>query len=97
MADKDKASSYDDAAPVSQDFASTLNQLEALVGRLESGELTLEASLAAFERGVQLTRDAQRRLDEAELKVRALTERSDGSLGEVPFDTSSVSPERGHE
>lgn len=75
----------------SKDFASTLEQLETLVSRLESGALTLEASLAAFERGIRLTRDAQQRLDGAELKVQALLEQSDGSLEGVPFDEPSSS------
>ena len=78
------------------DFAATLDRLEALVGQLESGELTLEASLAAFEQGVRLTRDAQTRLDEAELKVRALVERPDGALDEVSFATPST-PEAGND
>ncbi|ATJ81039.1 exodeoxyribonuclease VII small subunit [Halomonas beimenensis] len=72
-----------EAAP--GDFAATVERLEALVERLESGELTLEGSLAAFEQGVRLTRDAQRRLDEAELKVRTLTEGEDGGIDLQPF------------
>ena len=63
-----------------QDFASTLAALEQIVEQLESGNMPLEASLAAFERGVSLTRAAQQRLDAAELKVQALQTRSDGSL-----------------
>ncbi|GAA0560326.1 exodeoxyribonuclease VII small subunit [Halomonas salifodinae] len=82
MADKDTATP-EGAEP--QDFAATLERLETLVERLESGELSLEASLAAFEQGVGLTRDAQRRLDEAELQVRRLVEQDDGSLGIAPF------------
>ncbi|MBS9404615.1 exodeoxyribonuclease VII small subunit [Halomonas sp. TRM85114] len=62
------------------DFAATVEQLEKLVERLESGELSLEGSLSAFEQGVRLTRDAQRRLDEAELKVRTLIEAPEGSV-----------------
>ncbi|MFG6176231.1 exodeoxyribonuclease VII small subunit [Halomonas sp. THAF12] len=73
----------DEAAPA--DFAATVERLEALVSRLESGELTLEGSLEAFEQGVRLTRDAQRRLDEAELKVRTLTEGEDGGMDLQPF------------
>lgn len=69
-----------------EDFAATLERLEALVNRLESGDLSLEASLTAFEQGVTLTREAQRRLGEAELKVQALVEQPDGSIGEIPFD-----------
>lgn len=74
---------------VPQDFAATLTQLERLVSQLESGELTLEASLAAFERGIRLARDAQGRLDSAELKVQALLEQADGGLQPVPFDAMS--------
>lgn len=67
------------------DFAATVERLEQLVERLESGELSLEGSLSAFEEGVRLTRDAQRRLDEAELKVRTLTEGPDGGVELEPF------------
>ena len=63
-----------------QDFAATVAQLETIVERLESGELSLEDALTAFEQGVRLTRDAQQRLDSAELKVRALSEDTDGKL-----------------
>ncbi|MDR5903816.1 exodeoxyribonuclease VII small subunit [Halomonas qiaohouensis] len=73
--------------PAPQDFAATLERLEALVARLESGSLSLEDSLAAFEQGVGLTRDAQQRLDAAELRVRQLIEQPTGELGEAPFDT----------
>ncbi|MCO7246067.1 MULTISPECIES: exodeoxyribonuclease VII small subunit [unclassified Halomonas] len=69
-----------------QDFATTVEQLETIVERLESGELSLEDALTAFERGVRLTRDAQQRLDNAELKVRALSEDNDGRLNVTPFD-----------
>lgn len=68
-----------------QDFAATVEQLETIVERLESGELSLEDALTAFEQGVRLTRDAQQRLDSAELKVRALSEDSDGRLNVAPF------------
>ncbi|WP_251975970.1 exodeoxyribonuclease VII small subunit [Salinicola avicenniae] len=83
---------------VPQDFAATLTQLEHLVSRMESGELTLEASLAAFEQGIRLTRDAQGRLDSAELKVQALLEQADGQLQAVPFDAApDASGGNGHE
>ncbi|SDI94286.1 exodeoxyribonuclease VII small subunit [Billgrantia gudaonensis] len=67
------------------DFAATVARLERLVEQLEGGELSLEGALSAFEEGVRLTRDAQRRLDEAELRVRTLTERGDGSADLQPF------------
>ena len=55
------------------DFETTLEQLEDLVQKMESGELGLEESLQAFERGVKLTRQCQTALKDAELKVQALT------------------------
>ncbi|PIE02120.1 MAG: exodeoxyribonuclease VII small subunit [Thiothrix nivea] len=48
-------------------------ELEALVQRMESGELSLEDSLREFERGVQLTRLCQEQLQAAEQRVRILT------------------------
>ncbi|AQU84249.1 MAG: exodeoxyribonuclease VII small subunit [Halomonas sp.] len=74
--------------PPAQDFAATVSQLETLVERLESGDLSLEDALTAFEQGVRLTRDAQQRLDAAELKVRALSEDRDGRLKVAPFATT---------
>jgi exodeoxyribonuclease VII small subunit len=59
-------------------FEAALDELEQLVERMEAGDLTLEQSLAAFERGVALTRDCQKALKEAELRVQALTETSAG-------------------
>ena len=76
-----------DNTPPAQDFAATVSQLETIVERLESGELSLENALTAFEQGVRLTREAQQRLDNAELKVRALSEDRDGKLDITSFAT----------
>lgn len=67
------------------DFEQSLAALQALVERLETGELSLEESLAAFEQGIGLTRECQAALTQAEQKVRILLER-DGELEEEPFD-----------
>jgi exodeoxyribonuclease VII small subunit len=67
------------------DFEQSLAELQALVERLETGELSLEDSLSAFEQGIRLTRDCQSSLNQAEQKVRILLER-DGELAEAPFD-----------
>ena len=53
-----------------------LDNLENLVERMESGELTLEESLKAFEEGVRLSRDCQQALQQAEQKVRILLEQN---------------------
>ncbi|MBV2134828.1 exodeoxyribonuclease VII small subunit [Pseudomonas sp. MAP12] len=57
------------AAP---DFEQSLTELQTLVERLESGELSLEDSLAAFEQGIRLTRECQGALSQAEQKVQIL-------------------------
>ena len=59
------------------DFEAALGELEALVTKMESGTLSLEDSLAAFERGVKLTRQCQSALRSAELRVKALTQEGD--------------------
>jgi exodeoxyribonuclease VII small subunit len=58
------------------DFETAMRELEALVERLEKGDLPLEESLAAFEQGVMLTRSCQTALKEAEQKVEILLKRA---------------------
>jgi exodeoxyribonuclease VII small subunit len=55
----------------------SLEELEALVTRLESGDLSLEQALKEFERGVKLTRQCQSALQEAEQKVEILMRKSE--------------------
>ena len=55
----------------------SLEELEALVTRLESGDLPLEQALKEFERGVKLTRQCQAALQEAEQKVEILLRKSE--------------------
>ncbi|MBL7250468.1 exodeoxyribonuclease VII small subunit [Alloalcanivorax sp. C16-2] len=62
-----------------------LDSLEALVERMESGELTLEESLQAFEQGVKLTRECQQALTQAEQKVRILLDQ-DPEGEPAPFE-----------
>ena len=70
------------------DFEKSLDELETLVRDLEQGELSLEQSLAAFERGVKLTRQCQSALKSAEQRVEQLVQTSDGSLETRPFSES---------
>jgi exodeoxyribonuclease VII small subunit len=58
------------------DFEASMRALEELVERLEQGDLPLEESLAAFERGVMLTRACQTALKEAEQKVEILLKKA---------------------
>ncbi|KAA0690138.1 exodeoxyribonuclease VII small subunit [Halopseudomonas laoshanensis] len=70
---------------VAVDFEQSLGDLQKLVERLESGELSLEDSLTAFEQGVALTRDCQQALSQAEQKVQLLVEQH-GTLTTETFD-----------
>lgn len=56
------------------DFERSLRELEALVEKMEAGNLSLEESLKYFERGIGLTRLCQKALAEAEQKVKILLE-----------------------
>ena len=55
-----------------EDFETALAELEALVATMESGSLALEQSLAAYARGVALTRLCQQKLAQAEQQVNVL-------------------------
>ena len=68
------------------DFEAALAELEALVEKMEQGDLSLDESLQQFERGVQLTRSCQRALKEAEQKVQILLEK-DGEQSLERFDS----------
>ena len=56
-----------------------MRDLEEIVERLEHGDLPLEESLKAFERGILLTRTCQSALKEAEQKVEILLKRAGGA------------------
>ncbi len=72
------------------DFETALAELEALVEKMEQGELSLDESLQQFERGVQLTRACQQALKEAEQKVQILQQK-DGQETLEPFDSDAGS------
>jgi exodeoxyribonuclease VII small subunit len=58
--------------PKLPDFEQSLTELEALVARLEQGDVPLEEALTTFERGVALTRQCQTALRTAQQKVEVL-------------------------
>jgi exodeoxyribonuclease VII small subunit len=69
------------------DFEHLMQQLEALVTQMESGDLSLEASLQAYEEGVRLTRLCQQHLASAEQRVLRLQEQQ-GQVGFEPLNLS---------
>jgi len=69
-------------------FEEALKQLEAIVSRLELGDLPLEEALSIFEEGIRLTKLCSQRLSEAERRVNILVRSADsatGGLEERPF------------
>ena len=66
-------------------FEEAMSELETLVRRLEQGELPLEESLAAFERGMALVRSLAARLEDVAQRVEVLLRASDGSLVTRPL------------
>lgn len=67
-------------------FEEAMAELETLVAQMEEGDLSLDDSLKAFERGVLLTRQCQQALGQAELRVKTLTEA--GTLEELNSEDS---------
>jgi len=67
-------------------FEGLYAELEETVRRLEAGDLTLDESLALFERGTDLAEQCNNLLDSAELRVRQLATRPDGSTESEPFE-----------
>ena len=66
--------------PMRQNFEAALEELEQVVEQLESGELPLDASLAAFEKGVGLVKFCNYKLNEVEKKVEFLVKDKEGKL-----------------
>ena len=65
-------------------FEAGLEELERLVKELEKGDLPLEQSLALFEKGMALSTECKRQLEEAETKVELLTKRG-AEIIPIPF------------
>lgn len=69
------------------DFEQSLSELEALVEEMETGKLSLEASLSKFEKGIALTQNCQNALKSAEQRVNILLEKN-GEPSLAPFNES---------
>ena len=72
------------AAKKSPNLEKAMSDLEQIVEQLEGGELSLEKSLAQFEKGVKLSRDCQKALTEAEQKVQILLGEELKDAGDPP-------------
>ena len=74
-------------------FEEAIADLEHVVEQLESGDLSLEDSLAAFEKGVGLVRYCNQTLSEVEKKVELLVKDKDGQLKLKAFGTPAADSE----
>jgi exodeoxyribonuclease VII small subunit len=63
--------------PTIKDFESALTELDAIVKKMEEGDLTLEKSMELYERGLQLSRFCHSTLEAAEQRVEVLNERGE--------------------
>lgn len=67
------------------DFNKGLNELEDIVNKMESGDLTLDDSIKYFEKGIELSKKCQKALNEANERVVKLT-KEDDYKNETSFD-----------
>ncbi|MBQ8357205.1 MAG: exodeoxyribonuclease VII small subunit [Clostridia bacterium] len=72
-------------------FEKSLEELQNIVTALEAGNVGLDESLGLYERGVELVRLCNKRLDEAQQRVDAVRTASDGTLTTEPFVGESES------
>lgn len=74
------------ARPRSNEFEKAFQQLEKIVGRLESEELPLDESLQLFEEGIRLSRFCHQRLEEVEKKIELILADAKGEPVTEPFE-----------
>lgn len=71
-------------------FEDELADLESVVSQIHSGELSLEESINAFERGVALVRSLNQKLDDVERRVELLMRGAEGELKPAPYQGEGV-------
>jgi exodeoxyribonuclease VII small subunit len=74
------------AAVEEKNFEAALKGLEEIVEELQKGDLPLDRMLELFEKGVKLSRECQKRLDEAERKVELVLKGANGETTTKPFE-----------
>ena len=71
-------------------FETGLKKIEALVHKLEGGEISLEDSIKAFEEGMKLVKLCEEKLSEAQKKIDILTEDKGGKRRARPYPTEET-------
>ena len=64
----------------SESFEQLFHELEATVAKLEAGDLSLDESLALFQRGMELSKKCGEMLDHAELRIKELVPQANGEV-----------------
>jgi exodeoxyribonuclease VII small subunit len=73
-------------SPKKPDFERSLARLEEVVRRLENANLSLDEAMKLFEEGVELSRECQKQLEQAEGRVEILLKKADGKMVTEPFE-----------
>ena len=68
------------------EFEQSLARLEEIVRKLESANLPLDDAMKFFEEGMQLSRDCQKQLEQAEARVEILLKKAGGEISAEPFE-----------
>lgn len=74
--------------PQEESFEKSFSELESIVAKLEAGDLSLDESLALFQRGMELSKKCGAMLDQAELRIKQLVPQANGELGEEEIEES---------
>jgi len=73
--------------PQAMNFEDALGELQNIVKELEAGETNLEGAINAYERGVNLKRQCEEKLRQAQLRVEKIeTDAGGAATGTEPFD-----------
>ena len=67
-------------------FEQLFSELESVVAKLETGDLSLDESLALFQRGMELSKKCAELLEKAELRIKELVPQANGELGVEDFE-----------
>ncbi len=75
--------------PKKPDFERCLARLEEVARKLESANLPLDEAMKLFEEGVELSRECQKQLEQAEGRVEILLKKADGRIAAEPFEAEN--------
>lgn len=67
-------------------FEESLNELEKVAQNLERGDLSLDAAIAEFEKGMKLSKECSEKLEQAEKRINILVKNENGEIEEQKFE-----------